>query len=103
MKATAPTPHQDLLTSSTGPLHHDDGVQPERTVLSWNRTGVSLLLIALLTTRWLDDHAVSALSAAALALFAAAWTFSVQPAATGVRLLVSMSTVLPQPRRMCGP
>lgn len=38
------------------PAHHDPGLQPERTVLSWGRTAMALFVAALVFVRWLPHY-----------------------------------------------
>ncbi|GFZ92552.1 hypothetical protein GCM10011359_22410 [Nesterenkonia alkaliphila] len=47
--------------------HQDPGVQPERTLLSWTRTSLLLVVVAGFTIRWAPHH-----GAAVLILFVAA-------------------------------
>ena len=78
MKPVTRVPFQNSSASAALQMHGDSGLQPERTVLSWNRTAMSLFLVALLTTRWFGDYAVVAICVATLVLTAGAWALSVQ-------------------------
>lgn len=44
------------MAASSLSFHGDPGVQPERTVLSWDRTLLLLVTAAAFSLRWLDYH-----------------------------------------------
>lgn len=43
------------------PLHNDPGLQPERTILSWNRTTISLALCTAVILRWANFYGAAIL------------------------------------------
>lgn len=69
------------LAPTAVPSPHDPGLQAERTALAWNRTGLAVLVNALLALRtgWVSGKtslslvAVALLAAAAAAIFYGAW------------------------------
>lgn len=66
---------------STGPrerIHHDPGLQPERTVMSWGRTTLSLCVAALVFLRWLPHYGAGILAMVVLALLAAGGIYATQ-------------------------
>lgn len=42
-------------------IHEDSGLQPERTVLAWNRTTVSLAVCSAILLRWTNFYGIFAL------------------------------------------
>ena len=51
-------------------LHHDAGLQPERTLLAWRRTLLSLLAVSTLFLRWIPHHGAFAIGLIGMALLA---------------------------------
>jgi uncharacterized membrane protein YidH (DUF202 family) len=49
-------------------LHHDTGLQPERTLLAWRRTLLSLLAVSILFLRWIPHHGAFALGLIGVAM-----------------------------------
>lgn len=58
--------------------HDDPGLQPERTGLSWGRTGVAMAVVALLSIRWLPDYGPMAAGLSLVLLLALLWLYSTQ-------------------------
>lgn len=58
--------------------HDDPGLQPERTVLSWGRTLLSLCGAAALHLRWFPTHGTFVLTLLAVALCLAAGIYTTQ-------------------------
>ncbi|WP_120002882.1 DUF202 domain-containing protein [Nesterenkonia muleiensis] len=52
--------------------HQDPGVQPERTLLSWTRTALLLVVVAGMTLRWAPYHGPAVLTLFCAALIVAA-------------------------------
>lgn len=48
----ASKPADRLGSRARGIQHTDPGLQPERTVMSWGRTGLATSIVALLLIRW---------------------------------------------------
>lgn len=51
--------------------HNDDGLQPERTLLAWGRTLLSMLVASLFLLRWLPIHGLLAVAMIGATLLAA--------------------------------
>lgn len=64
------TPHRVVS------LHQDPGLQPERTVMSWDRTLLALFVVAAMLLRWYTAVGLAALIPAGLCGMAA-WTIHV--------------------------
>lgn len=43
------------------PLHNDPGLQPERTILSWNRTTISMAVCTAVLLRWASFYGAAIL------------------------------------------
>ncbi|WP_022872780.1 DUF202 domain-containing protein [Nesterenkonia alba] len=56
----------------THPPHQDPGVQPERTILAWDRTLLLLVTAAAFSLRWLNYHGVLVMVLFAASLVTAA-------------------------------
>jgi uncharacterized membrane protein YidH (DUF202 family) len=52
--------------------HHDAGLQPERTLLAWRRTLLSMLAVSSLFLRWVPYHGAFAFGLIGVALLAVA-------------------------------
>lgn len=57
-------------------LHQDPGLQPERTVMSWDRTLLALFVVAAMLLRWYTEVGLATLIPAGLC-GAAAWAIHV--------------------------
>lgn len=53
----------------------DDGLQPERTSLAWQRTAISFVAASLLFLRWGTDHGPVVVIVVAVAALTATWIF----------------------------
>lgn len=60
-------------TAPAVPLHADPGLQPERTVMSWGRTVLSLCVCALTLVRWYPQVGAAAFLPAVLAGALGVW------------------------------
>jgi uncharacterized membrane protein YidH (DUF202 family) len=67
-----------VSTAQQDPLHQDPGLQPERTVMSWGRTTLSLCVAALVFLRWLPHYGAGILAMVAVCLAAAAGIYGTQ-------------------------
>lgn len=54
--------------SGAVPTHNDSGLQPERTIMAWGRTTMSLCVAGLIFLRWLPHYGLSVLLMVALCL-----------------------------------
>ena len=67
-----------MSVSAPEPLHQDPGLQPERTVMSWGRTTLSLCVAALVFVRWLPHYGIGIVAMILLALLAAGGIYATQ-------------------------
>ncbi|MDO5743285.1 MAG: DUF202 domain-containing protein [Micrococcaceae bacterium] len=67
-----------MSSARPGPKHQDPGLQPERTVMSWGRTTLSLSVASLVFLRWLPHYGVGILLMVALALLVAGSIYGTQ-------------------------
>jgi hypothetical protein len=65
--------------------HPDAGLQPERTILSWGRTTLSLCVVSSVFLRWLPHYGVPILALVVLAVAGAAAIYLTQRRRYGVR------------------
>ncbi|ANE03069.1 DUF202 domain-containing protein [Corynebacterium crudilactis] len=49
------------MSSYLAPLHSDPGLQPERTILAWNRTTVSMAVCTAVILRWTNFYGAAIL------------------------------------------
>lgn len=56
------------MSTTRGSRHHDPGLQPERTILSWGRTLMAMVVVAAIFLRWVPAHGVAALALVPLVL-----------------------------------
>lgn len=55
-----------MASSARPALHQDPGLQPERTVMSWDRTLLALFVVAAMLLRWYSAVGLAALFPAGL-------------------------------------
>lgn len=67
-----------MTASLPEPRHADPGLQPERSVMSWGRTTLSLCVAALVFLRWLPHYGIGILAMILLALLAAGGIYATQ-------------------------
>ncbi|MGL3805242.1 DUF202 domain-containing protein [Paeniglutamicibacter sp. R2-26] len=60
------------------PSHEDPGLQPERTVMSWGRTTMSLCVAGLVFLKWYPHYGTGILVMVVLSLLAAAGIYATQ-------------------------
>jgi hypothetical protein len=67
-----------VSSAARPPLHRDPGLQPERTVMSWGRTTLSLCVAALVFLRWLPHYGAGVLAMVVVSLLVAGCIYATQ-------------------------